>query len=268
MVSLKKNNRWKIIVLATLFNLSLEYAFRGYAQFFTRPLLILFLFGTYFAIYTILEDLIVRYKITNLQLVLSIWPLGLIPMAFGTGLVFNDPQFLGINWVNLLFVELLWWGILQAILTFYFANRLVARDWNHPCLGKLGWTLCLTYIIGSFTFTKFVVPPTSFPSLLGFGSFLLLLIGPTIFLFFDLPKNIKRQRRIWQFVPSATLDILSFGSLLIFLFLGTYFGGYQTFNQASSSFINPISRFIIIRWTFIYSFVFLLYRWKKGEITI
>ena len=105
-MDIHKNNRWKIILIASFFNLSFEYAFRGYSEFISKPLLVLFLLGTYFAFYTILEDLILRYKLNNFQLIVAMWPLGLIPMGLGTGVIFYQPQFLGINWINLLFIEI------------------------------------------------------------------------------------------------------------------------------------------------------------------
>lgn len=269
MKALRLNNRWKIILLAALFNLSFEYAFRGYTEFFTRPFQPLFLFGAYFAFYTILEDLIVRFKLTNYQLVLAIWPLGLIPMALGTGLLFDQPQLLGINWTNFFFITFLWWGILQAILTFYFANRLVQRDWGHPRLGKLGWLISLGYVIGSFGFVRLMKPPASPGTPISYLMFIFLLIIPIIILYFDLQTDKHKQRQAWKFDSSRVLDFLTFGSLLLFLFLSTYFGAHQTFDVASSSQINPTARLIIIGWTFIYSAVFLFYRWfKKKNVTI
>lgn len=266
---MKIGNRWKLVLLATFFNLSFEYAFRGYTEFLTRPFQPLFLFGAYFAFYTILEDLIVRFKLTNYQLVLAIWPLGLIPMALGTGVLFHQPLFFGINWVNLFFIELLWWGILQAILTFYFANRIVPRDWNHPRMGKLEWLLALGYVAGGFGFIRMVRPPVAPGTPIGYFMFTLLLIVPVIILYFDLKKDRQRSRKSWKFEKSKVLDVLSFGTLVLFLFLGTYFGGHQTFDTASSALINPTARLLINRWTFIYSAVFLLHRWRRGkEVTI
>ncbi|MCA9496320.1 MAG: hypothetical protein KC589_05235 [Nanoarchaeota archaeon] len=264
-----KSNHWKLILIATLFNLCFEYAFRGYNEFISKPFLVLFLFATYFSFYTILEDLIVRYKLHNYQLMIAMWPLGLIPMALGTGVIFYNPQFLGINWVNLLFVEIFWWGILQAILTFYFANKFVQRNWEHPKMGKLGWTISLTFILGGYIFIRIVVPPISQTTPIGFITFLFLLIIPIIFLYFNLKKNTKNPRETWNFESSKILTFLTYTSIFLFIFLGTYFGSQQILHEASSSYINGNARIIIILWTFTYSIIFITYRlYKKKEITI
>lgn len=269
MKAFRFNNHWKIIFVAAIFNLSFEYAFRGYSEFLARPLQTIFLFGTYFALYTILEDVIVRFKLSNYQLVLAIWPLGLIPMALGTGVLFYQPQLLGINWINFFFITFLWWGILQAIFTFYFANRIAPRNWDHPRLGRIGWTLALGFLIGGFVLIKIMKPPVSPGTPIGYLIWLILSIIPIVYLYYDIHKRKQQQKKPWTFTPSRVLDFLSFGSLALFLFLGTYLGDHQTLDQASSSFINPTALLIINRWTFIYSVVFLLNQWlKKKDVTI
>lgn len=95
---MKINNRWKVILLSALFNLSFEYSMRGLGGLF-KPVVFLplFLFGFYFTLYAMLEDLIVRFRLHNYQLVLAAFLYGIFPMAFGTGALFANPQFYGIN---------------------------------------------------------------------------------------------------------------------------------------------------------------------------
>lgn len=264
---MKINNRLKIVLLATLFNLSFEFAFRGF-NFFNRPLLVFYLFGMYFTLYLMLEDLIVRFKINNLQLVLSAFLYGLLPMAFGTGLLFIKPQFLRINWINLFFIGFLWWGILQAILTFYFATRIVKRDWNHSRLGKVGWVVALGYNLVVFGASKMVNPyllPIQPVAYLIFG---LIVFGTGAFLWQDIKKS--RKREAWDCEKSIVLDFLSFGSLVLFIFLGIFVTGISQADPISLSHLNPITVRIVNIWTIIYTTIFLVYRFlvRKKEITV
>ena len=80
-------NRWLIILICALFNLSFEYSARGITQFVTRPLFILSLFGIYLTYFAMLEDLIVRHHLTNYQLFLVAFLYGLLPTAFLTALM-------------------------------------------------------------------------------------------------------------------------------------------------------------------------------------
>ncbi len=146
--------RWKMVFLAASFNVLFEYSLRGYAVFFEHPFLPIFLFTQYFVIYTMLEDLIVRFKLSNSELLVVMWPLGLVPMALGTGIIFYRSYFLGINWITLFFVELCWWWALKGIITFYFANRIINRNWSHATMGWSGWLITAGYFSISFLFIR------------------------------------------------------------------------------------------------------------------
>ena len=263
---MKLSNRLKIILLATIFNLSFEFAFRGF-NFLNRPFLVIYLFGMYFTLYLMLEDLIVRFKINNLQLVLSTLLYGIFPMAFGTGLLFKQPQFLGINWVNLFFIGFLWWGILQAILTFYLATRIVKRDWSHPRLGKMGWLAAIGYNLLALRVSKRINPylPPVQPT--AYLIFCLIVLGIGVFLWQSIQKN--RKQETWVCEKSIVLDFLSFGSLVLFLFLGIFITGDGKTDPISLSHLNPLTVRIVNLWTIIYSIIFLVYRFlvRKKEIT-
>lgn len=264
---MKINNRFKIVLLATLFNLAFEFAFRGF-NFFNRPLLVFYLFGMYFTLYLMLEDLIVRFKINNLQLVLSAFLYGLFPMAFGTGLLFVKPQFLGINWLNLFFIGFLWWGILQAILTFYFATRLVKRDWNHPRLGKVGWVAAIGYNLIVLGVSKTISPYLPLIQPIAYLIFGLIVFGTGVFLWQDIKKKSKREA--WDCEKSIVLDFLSFGSLVLFIFLGIFITGGGKVDPISLSHLNPTTVKIVNNWTIILTIIFLVYRFsvRKKEITV
>lgn len=265
---MKINNRWKIILLATLFNLTWEYSARGLGGIFRPIFLPLLLFGFYFSLYSMLEDLIVRFKLKNYQLTLAAFLYGLFPIAFGSRDLFANPQFLGINWLNLFYIGFLWWGILQSIITFYFANRLVQRDWQHPRMSKLGWFLAIGYNAVVFLSFQFLKPPISKSPLVGYFILGLIAVFTTIFLWQDIKKN--RKREPWSFSPSSVLDFLSFGSFILFLSMGTFSSISRALIPVSSSYFNPIAIKIGHVWTIIYTIIFLAYRFlmTKKEITI
>jgi len=264
---MKLSNRLKIILLATFFNLTWEFSGRGLEGIFRPIFLPLLLFGFYFSLFNMLEDLIVRFKMKNYQLTLAAFLYGLFPLAFGSRDLFVKPQFLGINWLNLFYIGFLWWGILQTILAFYFANRLVPRDWQHPRLSKFGWFLAIGYNLVVFLSFQFLKPHVSNPPLVSYFIFGLIFVFTTVFLWQDIKKN--RKREPWSFKSSPLLDFLSFGSFTLFLSMGIFSTISQVLISVSSSYFNPITIKIGHTWTLFYSTVFLLYRLRSGkEVTI
>jgi len=266
---MKISNRWKIILLATIFNLSFEYSMRGIGGFFKPIFFPFILFGFYFTLFSMLEDLIVRFKLRNYQLVLAAFLYGIFPMAFATGVLFNKPQFLGINWGALFYIGFLWWGIIQAIFTFYFANRLVRRGWNCPKMGKLGWFSAITYNVVVLAWMKLVNPHLVLIQPIAYLIFILIAFTTVFFLWQDLKKN--KQRQFWQFEQSKVMDFLSFGTFILFVFLGTYFAGGQVGDlRAGGSHVNLTAVKIVHLWTIISVITFFVYRFliRKKEITI
>jgi len=262
------SNRFKIIFLAIIFNLSFEYSMRGIHGFF-KPVLPFILLGFYFTLYIMLEDLIVRFKLKNYQLVLAAFLYGIFPMAFATGVLFTNPQFLGINWGTLFYVGFLWWGILQAIFTFYFANRIVRRDWNHPKMGKLGWVLAIGYNVAVLASLKLLNPYLSPVQPIAYVIFILIASVTALFLWQSIEKN--KDRKVWQFEPSKIMDFLSFGSFILFVFLGSYFiGGQIADPRVGGSHVNLTAIKIVHLWTIISVITFFIYRFliRKKEITV
>ena len=259
--------RFKIILLATVFNLSFEYSMRGIGGFFHQVFYPLMLFGFYFTLYLMLEDLIVRFKLKNYQLVLTAFLYGIFPMAFATGALFNKPQFLGISWGALFYIGFFWWGVIQAIFTFYFANRIAPRDWNHARMGKIGWTLAIGYNTVVFTLLKLLNRNLAPVQPVAYLVFVLIALFTFVFLWRDIKKN--ENRRSWQFEPSKVMDFLGFGSFILFLFLGTYFAGGQVLDPLSTSHINLTSVKIVHVWPVFSVGIFLIFRWRRGkEITV
>ena len=75
---------------------------------------------------------------------------GFVPEMFLTGNLFNEATsfgffFFGISVKTIVIVNFFAWGIMQSLVTLYFANRIQVRDWGHPRMGKVGWGLCMCY---------------------------------------------------------------------------------------------------------------------------
>lgn len=136
-------NRFRIVITASLFNLLFEYSLRGLNNLKVQPFLPFILFPIYFSLFTLVEDLIVRWRLRDIQLMLLSFIYGTIYLAFISGILFLPPLYLGINWGALFYINLVWWGALQSILTFYLANLIERRDWNHPRMSMMGWAICL-----------------------------------------------------------------------------------------------------------------------------
>jgi len=170
-----------------------------------------------------LEDLIRRYRITNLQIFVAAWVFGILPELYLSGSVLTEPRLFGINWLSFLTINIVWWGMLQSIVALYFANRLVPRRWEESGhMGWLGWGLCIGYMavicVGSL-----VNSPTlqrgplegyliaTFIQLAGLGYLVYSIRGP--------------QQPVYAFQPDLILDIMAFGTVVVFLLIGTVVAG-------------------------------------------
>lgn len=263
------SNRLKIVLAATLFNLAFEYSMRGFHDLVTAPILLPVLFAYYFGRFAILEDLILRFKLTNWQLILSGGLLGIFPMAFAAGALFNNPQFLGINWGALFYLGILWWGILQGLFTSYFANRIARRDWERPSMGRIAWTLSVFSLLGSVAVINIFNPYFPLVKPLPLIMFFVIIAGVALVLRRDIMKN--TQRKPWDFQPDKVIDFLSFGSLVLFLtlFTATSFSKELAIDPLTSSRINPLAPKIVNAWTFIYTTIYLIHRRQSNtEISI
>lgn len=255
-------NRYRIALWCTFFNILFEYSMRGINNLARQPILFPLLFATYFTYFLALEDLIVRFKLGEEHLLAIAFFFGTFYITFATGIVFVNPNLMGINVVNLLFVNVVWWGLLQAILTFYFANRIARRHWNHPLMGKFGWTLFIVYQTLMLLLFQFANPNVPKGSTTGYFTITIVFVASFLVCLF----LIKRQKRkslseSTTFEPSLILDFLAFGSALLFFILAVFFtsdplqsGAHQT-NQSATN--------IVIFWSLVVAAVMTFYRFKK-----
>ncbi|MGQ9641619.1 MAG: hypothetical protein ACUVUF_05780 [Candidatus Bathycorpusculaceae bacterium] len=256
------DNRYKIALWCTFFNMVFEYSMRGINNIARQPVLFPLLFGTYFTYFLALEDLIVRFKLQEEHLLAIAFFFGTFYITFATGIVFVNPNLMGINVVNLLFVNIVWWGLLQAILTFYFANRLTRRDWNHPTMGKCGWALIIFYQILMLLLFQFANPNVPKGSTTGYFTI------TTIFAasFVICAVLIRRQKSKFATEPTAfkqslVLDVLAFGSAFLFFILAVFFTSDQV--QSGAHQINQSATNIVIFWSLVVAAVMAFYRFKK-----
>lgn len=253
-------NRFKIALWCTIFNLLFEYSMRGINNLLKQPVLFPLLIGVYFTYFLAFEDLIVRFKLKETYAMAVAFFFGTFYIAFATGIVFVNPNFLGINVWSLLFVNVVWWGLLQAILTFYLANRITPRNWNHLFMGKTAWLLIIIYqslMLVLFQFANPLVPkgtPIGYITISGIiiASFLicLMLIKKRGSNLIPVPPH--------EFKPSHVLDALAFGSAALFLILAVGFTGDP--HQSGAHQINQLATSIAIWWSLILAAVMLIYR--------
>jgi hypothetical protein len=216
------SRRWKIVLVATLFNLLAEYSVRGINNLRVTPLLPPFLFLTYFAYFAMMEDLIGRYRLKDYHVYVASLFFGLLWQLIGPSVVFFPPTILGINWASLLFVNLVWWSSIQTILALYIANRITPRkDWDHPLLSRAGWGLAFLTYVGVTLALRLVVhfPPVMPLQVLIMGG----LISIVAALFKRLvPGPEERSLPPAIFEKDRLLDLLSVLSAVLFFYLAVF----------------------------------------------
>ncbi len=249
-------NRWAIVLIAVGFNLLFEYALRGINNLRVQPGLPLILFIAYFTYFTMLEDLIVRHRLLDYQLMIASFFFGTVYVCLVAGIAFDKPQAFGLNWSGLLFVNLIWWGPLQAVLTFYLANRLAPRDWNHLRLGGLGWgvMLLLNGLI-VVIFQRSGVIPKGTP--VGLGTMIVILIVVAVLFRWTLPGASARAVSS-AFQKGGVMDLLSALTVFIFLVCAVLLTSDPVRSGASN--VNNVSLRIVSGWTVLLALVMLGYR--------
>lgn len=256
-------NRWIIILIATFFNLLFEYSLRGINNALSQPFLPLLLFFIYFTLFTMVEDLIVRFRLRDSQLMILSFFYGTIYCAWISGILFLPPVSIGgIRWIELLYVNLVWWGSLQAVLTFYLANLLSPREWNHSRLSKKGWAVCLMIqAMAFYLFQKSGLLPHGSPT----GTFTILIILAVSLAIFLL--TLKKENEIQPFQKSTFLNLLSILTILIFI-VCAFFLTKDPILSATSQ-VNATSLRIVRLWTLILAILLWTYRfWSKKRISV
>ena len=258
------NSRWKIIFVATLFNLLFEYSLRGFNNIAVQPVLPFILFAIYFTLFIMIEDLIVRFKLKDYHLLLLAFFYGTFYNAYTSGIIYIRPTFLGIAWLELISINIGWWGVVQGILTFYLANRIAgARDWNHSLLSRRGWIVCLA--INIFTVVLFQLSgliPRGMP-IARLATLVTLLISLAVCVL-----SIKSHKpKIIPFQKSKFMSLLSFLTLAVFIFCAMFLTHDPI--KSNTSNVNATSLLVVSRYTFLLMITILGYRlFSKKEISV
>lgn len=258
------SSRWKIIFIATIFNLLFEYSLRGFNNIAVQPTLPFILFSIYFTLFIMLEDLIVRFKLKDYHLLPLAFFYGTFYDAYTSGIIYIKPNFLGIAIVPLLSINIAWWWVVQGLVTFYLANSIGGkRDWNHARLSKKGWILCL--LINIFTVSLFQmsgVIPHGTP--LGKFTTLVILVGS----FLLSVASIKAHKpKIVPIQKSKFISVLSFLTLFVFLFCAIFLTGDPI--RSNTSNVNATSLVLVSRYTFLLALLIMGYRaFSKKEISV
>jgi hypothetical protein len=263
-----KSNRVKLVFYCALFNLLFEYSARGIKEFYARPLFVLALFGIYLTYFAMLEDLIVRLKLTNYQVFLVAFAYGLLPTAFLTGNLFNRNIYggfivAGLNLGTAVIIGILAWGVVQGMVTLYLANRLSPRDWDHPRMGRAGWAVAVVYQVVIMIVAR-SNPRTPRGTPLGYLFAGVLVAVAAILLYMSL-RSTRPQAQ--EFQRSKVMDALAFGSVIVFLILGTLFSFGPTI--VTSQPLNLLAVTLENVWVFICGIAFFVYRLsKRSDITV
>jgi len=261
-------NRIALIVVCALFNLSFEYSARGIAELITRPGFTLALFGIYLTYFAMLEDLMVRFRLTNRELFLAAFLYGLFPIAFFTRNLFNPDIYkgimvLGVNLGTLTIVGILAWGVVQGVITLYLANRIWARDWDHPRMGVIGWILALGYQVTIIVYAH-ANPNAPRATPMGYVVFGVLVVVSAILL----TRSLSGPRpQPPPFQRSVVMDLLAVGSLLLFLVLGTLFVSKEKI--VTSQPLNLLAVTLENWWTILCGLVFFVYRaLRRSDVAV
>lgn len=248
-------NRWKIVLIATGFNLLFEYSMRGINNFPKQPVLPLILFAAYFTYFTMLEDLIVRFRLGDYHLFVASFFFGTIYVCLVSGAAFTPPLILGINWGYLLFINLVWWGAVQAVLTFYIANRLSPREWSHALLSKKGWTLMM--FLNGFVVLLFqlsgVIPQGTLSGII----VMVIILTASALIFWKLQPK-QEEKASPEFKRSRVMDYLSIATAAVF-FVCAVFLIFDPSHLGASN-VNLTSVRIVSIWTTILAIIMLVYR--------
>lgn len=150
-------------------------------------------------------------------------------------------------------------------MTFYIANRLAPRDWNHPLLSKKGWgvMLFLNWLVIVLFQLSGVIPKAT---LQGVIMMILILIVTAVIFWRILPGKDERSS-YREFEKSRVMDYLSAITVIIFLVCAVFLIFDSTRLGASN--VNLLSTQIVMVWTTIIAVIILVYRlYSKRSIPV
>ncbi|HVP95475.1 MAG TPA: hypothetical protein VMS89_09950 [Methanoregulaceae archaeon] len=254
-------HQWLLILVATLFNLLFEYSCRGSDTLSTNPLLFPTLFALYFSLFTLVEDLIVRFRLRDYHFLIMAFFYGTIYEFFARGSALSGTGFLGIDWVTLVFANIVMWASVQGILTFYLATRVFPRGPHTPLLGERGWIIALIVNFSALALLhagNHIPPPGITPMLV-----LVAILIVTGIIFRSQANKTKWRSAYVPFRKSTILDLLCLFTIVIFLF-SIWIPVHGPANPYSA--LNNVTAWrISMVWACVVAVVLFIYRVLKGE---
>ena len=153
--------------MVTFLNVLGEFGFRSFAKVVSSGLIfLLYLLITYFTFAIMCEYQIREKKLNYVGLFIFSFIMGVLWQLIFPITIFAAPRFLGINWFVFLFVDILMWSSIQAVLFFYLARRLFPRQSDKSGISKKVFlaalvTFCLITLIPHVLFKLHTYPALS-----------------------------------------------------------------------------------------------------------
>jgi len=247
-------NRERIIFTATAFNLLFEYSMRGINGLVRQPLLLPLLAIIYLTYFTLFEDVITRYRLRDYQVLIIGFIYGDLTALILPGGGFTPPLYLGINWGNLLYINIVWWGITQGILTFYLATRITPRDWGHKLLSWRGWIVSI--ILMTMIYLILRMYARGLPSTRSDAIAVIIII--TLVLLAVLKKTVGGEASIPMYKPLRFMDVVTASTVIIFIVSAVFLTYGSTW--VSIHLVNMPALRLVSIWTLLVGIIIVLYR--------
>jgi hypothetical protein len=228
---------------------------RGITDLARHPLLLPVLAAAYLSYFTMVEDLIGRFKIRESHLMAVAFFAGTVSAFLVSGLAVTPPLLLGVNGVAVLFVTLIWWGPLQTLLALYLGGRILPRTGDRTPLTLPAWGFALAVqaaVILLFQASG-LVPGIS---AVGAGMMvLLLLLCSAAAVKMPLPP---RGFPVLAPAPDPVQDILAGASVILFLACAIFLTGDPVRSGAST--LNRTAVQVVVLWSLLVAAVMGLHR--------
>lgn len=261
----KLSSHWKIVLIVTIFNLLGEFAFRGFQKVMASGLFFFYLFITYFTFAIVLEYHIVEKKINDIGLcvlafVMLFWWQILFPLA-----IFAPPRILGINWMVFIFVNILMWPTIQAVLFFYLAQRLVKRKTEETFVSKKVYILA----IAVFSIVTLILHAIyKFIGLTNVVGYVVVIIELLATIFIYRKKTGTALFQVADALPSTILDILGI-IVFVVLFISAFFIPINSIAYHNIHVFNQNSFKLVLTTSTLGSLVLIVYRFiTKKQIPV
>lgn len=236
-------SRWGIVLLATAFNLLFEFSVRGIPDLLAHPLLFPVLAAASFTYFSMVQDLVVRFRLRDMHLLGVAFFAGTVYVFLASGLALTPPLLLGVNWVAILFVNLAWWGTLQTLLARYVAFRLLQREESQTSLPPVGWGIALAVqagVILLFQLSGRIPPLTPVAG----GVMILLLIASAAAVKVTLPA---REEPVTGIRPDPVWDLLGGASVVLFLACALFLTGDPALSGPFA--VNRTALQVVVLWS-------------------